>query len=309
MATSPYDTELHQLPIEDWIGELANPKELPRMAIDACLARPAEAAPLLRQLVIDAAENGIPQDVGRAEQLFSALHLLGGMRDTEAFQPILKLLQASAAALDDFLGDMTTETLPGIVIAAFDGNVDALFQVIERPQVENSIRGALLEAAAFLTWEGRIERDRMASFLERLDVRPQGPGEGLLAHSWSVAISLLGMRALAPLVYRALEEGSLDEALFFAEDFEKTLRRAEEDPEDGSRFEESALFPIDNVADELASFAWSMPSGDADDDLYDNRDWPAPVSTPVVNPLRGVGRNDPCPCGSGKKAKRCCLAT
>ncbi|RWK45049.1 MAG: hypothetical protein EOR45_38715, partial [Mesorhizobium sp.] len=25
-------------------------------------------------------------------------------------------------------------------------------------------------------------------------------------------------------------------------------------------------------------------------------------------PWRHVGRNDPCPCGSGKKAKKCCLA-
>ncbi|MGD9881046.1 MAG: SEC-C metal-binding domain-containing protein [Reyranella sp.] len=24
--------------------------------------------------------------------------------------------------------------------------------------------------------------------------------------------------------------------------------------------------------------------------------------------MRNVGRNDPCLCGSGKKAKRCCLA-
>ncbi|WP_428484137.1 SEC-C metal-binding domain-containing protein [Rhodopila sp.] len=28
---------------------------------------------------------------------------------------------------------------------------------------------------------------------------------------------------------------------------------------------------------------------------------------PVRNPYRGVGRNDPCPCGSGKKFKNCCL--
>ena len=28
---------------------------------------------------------------------------------------------------------------------------------------------------------------------------------------------------------------------------------------------------------------------------------------PVSNPFRNVGRNDPCPCGSGKKFKRCCL--
>jgi len=26
------------------------------------------------------------------------------------------------------------------------------------------------------------------------------------------------------------------------------------------------------------------------------------------NPFRDVGRNDPCPCGSGKKFKKCCLS-
>ncbi len=26
---------------------------------------------------------------------------------------------------------------------------------------------------------------------------------------------------------------------------------------------------------------------------------------PVKNPMRQVGRNDPCPCGSGKKFKKC----
>ncbi len=27
----------------------------------------------------------------------------------------------------------------------------------------------------------------------------------------------------------------------------------------------------------------------------------------VRNPFKGVGRNDACPCGSGKKFKKCCL--
>lgn len=29
------------------------------------------------------------------------------------------------------------------------------------------------------------------------------------------------------------------------------------------------------------------------------------VQAPARNPLRDVGRNDPCPCGSGRKFKRC----
>jgi uncharacterized protein YecA (UPF0149 family) len=47
------------------------------------------------------------------------------------------------------------------------------------------------------------------------------------------------------------------------------------------------------------------------DDLGTPMDERLPLNLPgqpVVNPWRHVGRNDPCPCGSGKKAKRCCLA-
>ena len=35
-----------------------------------------------------------------------------------------------------------------------------------------------------------------------------------------------------------------------------------------------------------------------------NHDHGLPVD-PARNPLRDVGRNDPCPCGSGKKFKKC----
>ena len=30
------------------------------------------------------------------------------------------------------------------------------------------------------------------------------------------------------------------------------------------------------------------------------------VQKPYVNPYAGIGRNDLCPCGSGKKFKKCC---
>ena len=33
----------------------------------------------------------------------------------------------------------------------------------------------------------------------------------------------------------------------------------------------------------------------------------APASKPVTRETPKVGRNDPCPCGSGKKYKKCCL--
>ncbi len=46
---------------------------------------------------------------------------------------------------------------------------------------------------------------------------------------------------------------------------------------------------------------------DADDEEAPWSDLAYP-NEPVTNFWRHVGRNDPCPCGSGKKAKKCCLA-
>ena len=36
--------------------------------------------------------------------------------------------------------------------------------------------------------------------------------------------------------------------------------------------------------------------------IIDRSPWPSDE-----NPFKHVGRNDPCPCGSGKKYKKCCL--
>jgi hypothetical protein len=44
-----------------------------------------------------------------------------------------------------------------------------------------------------------------------------------------------------------------------------------------------------------------------DDDLFEDADLFEPVPQPFVRVEAKIGRNDPCPCGSGKKYKRCCL--
>jgi hypothetical protein len=45
---------------------------------------------------------------------------------------------------------------------------------------------------------------------------------------------------------------------------------------------------------------------ESDYDSDDDYEYPAPIS-PIVNAGPKIGRNDPCPCGRGKKYKKCCL--
>lgn len=41
--------------------------------------------------------------------------------------------------------------------------------------------------------------------------------------------------------------------------------------------------------------------------LYEDYGRSQPPKLPVVKPVKSTGRNDPCPCGSGKKYKKCCI--
>ncbi len=181
----------------------------------------------------------------------------------------------------------------------FDGNADALFTAILDLELDQIIRLSLFGAATFLTWDGRIERDRMTAFLERFYQERSTPDLDIAWIGWMEAIALLGLRALAPLVQRALDEGEIPDDLIDTTEFTATLERAERTPDDPQRFRDEQLGYIEDVLEALGEF----PEDDGSDDFGS-----LPIDEPVINPMRHVGRNDPCPCGSGKKAKRCCLA-
>ncbi len=63
----------------------------------------------------------------------------------------------------------------------------------------------------------------------------------------------------------------------------------------GRDFDLDSKFDIDNYRDFMRQ----------EMDRYDHS-LPAPIEEPYVRPSAKVGRNDPCPCGSGKKFKKCC---
>jgi SEC-C motif len=53
---------------------------------------------------------------------------------------------------------------------------------------------------------------------------------------------------------------------------------------------------------------WEQEDLEAGEDMLESADdYFDPVPLPYVRETEKVGRNDPCPCGSGKKYKKCCL--
>jgi Protein of unknown function (DUF1186)/SEC-C motif len=198
--------------------------------------------------------------------------------------------------------------LSRIAAGIFDGDAEALFDAIADRSLDEFIREALIGAAAFLCWEGRIERDRMSSFLEQFCEQRLAADGDYAWIGWLEAIAHLGLRTLAPRVYAAWDGGCVPSGVLDRKDFEKDLCEAEQAPDDIDRFKRANLGYIDDVVEALEwTDRWPNPGNEEEHEPF-GADEPAFYpNEPVTNPWRYVGRNDPCPCGSGKKAKKCCL--
>jgi len=297
-------------PIEGYLGAIATERRLPGYAVGMCAIRFEEAAPALRAVLAKAA-NGDALSDDECTLLFRGIYILGGARDKESFQPLLRLLRNPDVY--DLLGDAITEGLSQIVAGVFDGNVDALFGLIVDRSVDQFVREQVLDASTFLTWKGIIVRDRMRDVLQRFYQERLAEEDDQAWAGWMKSIALLGLRDMAPMVHRALEEGWAPDWVISRGNFDEMLADAELRPDDAARLEE---FRIGYIEDVLVALEWSDvldPDEDSEtfgEDVFSrgDRDIPWTPTEPVRNPWRHVGRNDPCPCGSGKKAKKCCLA-
>jgi hypothetical protein len=293
-------------PIEDYLDAVATERKLPDFAVGMCTLRIEEAAPKLRAVLLRAADGRELSD-DESLLLFRGLHILGGARHQEAYQPLLRLLRRPYDEVNALLGDTVIESLANIVTGVFDDDSDALFALIIDRSIDGFIRDALFGAATFLAWERRIDLDRYREFLVRFhEERPAEDGDQAWA-GWLQAIALLGLRDLVPLVDDAFREERIPEAWIDRPQFDDDMAVAEYAPGDIDRFTKYNLGYIEDV---LVSLDWTRGTEDVFDEDGEEAPWSdlAYPNEPVRNPWRHVGRNDPCPCGSGKKAKKCCLA-
>jgi hypothetical protein len=239
-------------------------------------------------------------------QLFCyALYLLAKWRETRAYPLVIRWLSLSDVASTRLSGDVSTQDGARILAAVCDGDLEPIKRLVLNRDADELSRGVAVAALALLAVWAEVPRDTILDYFAWL------AREGLerqTSYVWgALAAESADIEALAvfPALRRAYDEGLIDP---------QVIGRSELDDVEASP--RGALLermkdrhpPIDDVAKstswwarfgELASnrrAAELAAAGDSDDD--------GPV-VPYREPVR-VGRNEPCPCGSGKKFKKCC---
>jgi hypothetical protein len=234
--------------------------------------------------------------------LFFAFHLLGEWRDASAYRPLARFLRSPRAIVEPVLGGAITETVHRVMVSVFDGDPVPLQEIIGDSNADEFVRSRMIHAIFMLTRSGEIPRQAAAEFLRDCH-RELHPRESCFVWcGWQDAIAWLGLAELRPLVQDAFAHGAIDRSWLSFADFENDLQHALDHPDAAPRLDQT-LTPFGDTVAELSSWYCfqPQPASRAEGGTSSS------PGMPVLNPLRKIGRNDLCPCGSGKKFKKCCL--
>jgi uncharacterized protein YchJ len=281
------------------LRELNKTDGFPVEAIRAAQANRDAMVPVFLECIDECLTAGCASSHRSA--LFFVFHLLGEWREKSAYRPLAKLLRQPEDAIDAILGGAITETVHRVMAGVFDGDPEPLYEVIGDSNVDQYIRSRICHTLAMVTRRGELLRDEAARFLGECYSQLEHD-DCFVWNGWLDAIAWLGLDDLKPLVKQALEHNYVEFGLTF-EEFEEEFRYAAEHPDLEPLHPDGDLSLFGDTIAELSDWDCFQPKSQTRD-----KSLPSRLYDPASNPFRKVGRNDPCPCGSGKKFKKCCLS-
>jgi hypothetical protein len=301
---------------------LENAEDLPIEALRAGVALAPELAPAV-MTVIEKAASGAALSHGEWQLLFCGLHVLAAARDQSVYPAVMGLLGRSEEEMVDLFTDEYINTLARLLLGLFDGDATALVAALENQEMDGGARWAVFSALARLTWEGRVPLAVTLDVIDRFEREGLAEDGDIAWEGWQNAIMHLGIEDRAPKVRAAWAAGRFPlQREADRREWNALLAAAVADPRSEDRFIGDYIVPItDPVAalTEAEELGYAPPEMTVSPDgrtawmKFDQtlgitcdtaRDRPVRSDRPAR--ATKVGRNAPCPCGSGKKYKRCC---
>lgn len=282
-------------------------------AVEAAIARREEIIPeLLRVLEeiadpVQAAE--IDAEGGYMAHLY-AMFLLAQFREARAYPLMLRIALLSSDLLESLFGDILTESLGQVLASVCDGNLEGMQSLIENPAADEWVRGAALGGLTTLVAAGVKSREEVLCYFADL-FRGKLTDKNDVVWSELVAYSadLYAPELLAE-IEEAYENGLIDPSFIGLDDVKRDLARGKD-----WAMEQLARDPhrhlIDDTVKEMAwwdSFQEKKPESKLPGmpGINSLNPWQEDSYSGFKRALPKIGRNDPCPCGSGMKYKKCC---
>lgn len=300
--------------LHDAIEQLREPEEFPAEAIGTLRADWEQAAPLLLDALqgdIDLYIDALPDPESEIEEinedfdlpefddlLFQAAYLFAQFKYRPAMPELLRILELDLTT--DILGDFLFEGLPRCLAACSGGDATALREVLKDTDADDYARTAAWSAMLCLVAWGELP---VEVAIEDLQARLRDPDEeaGFLLGTLAMSVAKLPVNDFClALARKIIAEGRADADAFSLVEFDAERKRFK--PE---TWREELLELQDGPIEDAAAEIEPWFSEDDEDEYDDDGNWIPPEPVEQLKSDK-VGRNDPCPCGSGKKHKKCC---
>ncbi len=322
--------------LDQIIRDLDTPFDvLPEEAIRAAQRHRDQIVPRLIQTIHDATARAAAGDVPKGNLHFLALFLLTEFRAKEALSAIVEAVSLPGELPFDLFGDAVTESLRHTFATLAGDQVELLDGLIGDRALNAYVRIEAASAYLYLVRDGLMTRDAAVAML-RKHLQKADEDEDYDFVSLLVTTLLdYGPHEAREDIEGAFRRDLVDEDCINREYAMQCIDDG--DAEFQAALDRSGPTGIDDTFEELKRWAVFRPRdervdfGDEDeDDLgselrffddegledddseydFDALDKPAAIGSvrPIRNEQPKVGRNDPCPCGSGKKFKKCCGA-
>jgi hypothetical protein len=286
-------------------------RELPVEAIRQARRYRNEMVPKLIGVLQQASAEALSGKKSEGQAPFFAFFLLAEFQAKEALPAILEAVSLPGELPFDLFGDAVTSVLARVLASLAGDRLELFDQLIGDRGLNEYVRWEGAHAYLLLVRDGRLARVEVVQRLQ------QHLREAIQQDDYTIAGPLV-----SELTRLASKEAYDDIAEAYRRDLVDTLLVTLKDVEE-------------NIAEGEAGFVrWQArcePTGIADT-IAELETWaafrktspssplpPAPIPPRLPRiaprsgpppepkpPVRRVGRNEPCPCGSGKKFKKCC---
>ncbi|HET6883492.1 MAG TPA: DUF1186 domain-containing protein [Pirellulales bacterium] len=267
----------------------------------------------LKEAITAARQGNTPQ--GNAH--FFALFLLTEFEAHEAFPVILDSLTLPRDLSYDLFGDAFTCSLQSILALFAGEHPETIDGLIADRALDLYVRWAAAETYKYLVRDGRMGRDEAVRRLQQHLRRAIEDDDQELAAGLVCELANFAPREAIDDIREAYDRGEIDESIIGLDGVERAI--AEGEARLRHVFECLPSTGIPDTIEELGE--WAAFQQKREQSTAPRRE---PVFAPalpkssygsateervtqtIVSENPRIGRNEPCPCGSGKKFKKCC---
>ena len=237
-----------------------------------------------------------------------AAHLLAEFQAKEALPYLMESLSITKDQAWDLFMHNLYESMPGVLYRLMGNHVDDYDRMIRDPKTPVLLRSILLSSLPFLVKYEDLSRERYCSLLH--DYLRLGIDESNENFVTDVICDIPnGSTSFVSLAKEAFEKELVEPNAVGWAELEATML------EDPPRYDNVLANVKSDYSDAIAElkgwFCYSepkpLPKPPQRSMLSSPGAFDSAFMLPQQQKTQKVGRNDPCPCGSGKKYKKCCM--